>query len=123
VLANDGIVLRYTNIIETTKAVEKEVSKQEGGTHADEIETSIMLYIAPKTVDMKKAVKDYHPNKGPLTRDPKNANGTYSPTGIWGDATLATVEKGKKLTEALVQGVLKDIEDVRHSAVPEQRKQ
>jgi len=113
ILAADGIVLRYTNIIEATKVVEKEVSKQEGGTHADEIETSIMLYIAPKTVNMKKAVKDYHPNKGPLTRDPKNEKGTYSSTGIWGDPTLATVEKGKRLTLALVQGVLKEIEDLR----------
>lgn len=122
-LANDGILLRYTNIIEATKTVEKEVSKQEGGTHADEIETSIMLYIAPKTVDMKKAVKDYHPGKGPLTRNPGNENGTYSPTGIWGDPTLATVEKGKRLTQALVQSVLKDIEDLRQAAIPEQRKQ
>jgi creatinine amidohydrolase len=122
ILAGDGIVLRYTNIIEATKVVEKEVSKQEGGTHADEIETSIMLYIAPKTVNMKKAVKDYHPNRGPLTRDPKNEKGTYSSTGIWGDPTLATVEKGKKLTQALVQAVLKDIEDLRHIALPEQPK-
>ncbi len=120
-LANDGIVLRYTNIIEATKAVEKEISKQEGGTHADEIETSIMLYIAPESCEMKKAVKDYHPGKGPLTRDPKNEKGTYSPTGVWGDPTLATVEKGKKLTQALVQRVLKDIDDVKTALLERQK--
>lgn len=121
-LASEGIVLRYTNIIKATEAVEKEVSKQEGGTHADEIETSIMLYIAPDSVDMKKAVKDYHPGKGRLTRNPRATDGTYSPTGIWGDPTLATVEKGKKLTEALVQAVLKEIEDLRRSPIPEKSK-
>jgi len=122
-LAKEGILLRYTNIIKATEAVEKEVSKQEGGTHADEIETSIMLYIAPDSVDMKQAVKDYHPGKGRLTRNPNVTDGTYSPTGVWGDPTLATKEKGKKLTEALVRGVLKEIEDLRRSSVPEQPKQ
>lgn len=47
------------------------MGKQEGGTHADEIETSMILYMDPASVDMKKAVKDYHPSgKGGLTRDP-----------------------------------------------------
>jgi creatinine amidohydrolase len=117
-LASEGIILRYTNIVKITEPVEKEVSKQEGGTHADEVETSIMLYIAPDSVDMKKAVKDYHPGKGRLTRNPKATEGVYSPTGIWGDPTLATLEKGKKLTEVLVRGVLKEIEDLRRNPVP-----
>jgi creatinine amidohydrolase len=122
-LASEGIILRYTDIVKITELVEKEVSKQEGGTHADEVETSIMLYIAPESVDMKKAVKDYHPGKGKLTRNPKPTEGVFSPTGIWGDPTLATLEKGRKLTEALVQGVLKEIEDLRRNPIPEQHKQ
>jgi creatinine amidohydrolase/Fe(II)-dependent formamide hydrolase-like protein len=32
---------------------------------------------------------------------------------------LATREKGKKLMEALVEGIRKDIEDLRQSPVPE----
>lgn len=120
VLANEGILLRYTDVMTITEQVEKSVSKQEGGSHADEIETSMMLYMAPGSVDMKKAVKDYHPNKGRggLTRDP-NANGTYSPTGTWGDPTLATLDKGRIVTEALIDATLKEIEDLRHSALPE----
>jgi creatinine amidohydrolase len=117
-LAADGILMHYTDLIKSIGAVEKEISKQEGGTHADEIETSMMLYIAPDSVDMKKAVKDYHPSKGRLTRDPNNKEGTYSATGIWGDPTLATREKGKKVIEALVAGVLKDIEDLRAGKLP-----
>ena len=95
------------------------MGKQEGGTHADEIETSMILYMDPASVDMKKAVKDYHPEKGRggLTRNP-NGVGVYSPTGIWGDPTLATRAKGRKVTEALVSGILKEIEDLRHAPVP-----
>jgi hypothetical protein len=31
------------------------------------------------------------------------------------------LEKGKKLTEALVRGVLKEIEDLRRNAIPERQ--
>jgi creatinine amidohydrolase len=117
-LAADGILMQYTDLIKHTGAVEKAIGKQEGGTHADEIETSMMLYIAPDSVDMKKAVKDYHPSKGRLTRDPNNKEGTYSATGIWGDPTLATREKGRKVMEALVTGIVKDIEDLRSGSLP-----
>ena len=117
-LAADGILLRYTDL-KITEPIEKTIRQEEGGTHADEIETSMMLYMAPASVDMKKAVKDYHENKpGPLTRDP-NGNGTYSPTGIWGDPTLATRAKGEKVTGALVAGILKEIEELRGSPVPD----
>lgn len=117
-LAAEGILLRYTDL-KVIAPVEKTISQQEGGTHADEIETSMMLYMAPASVEMKKAVKDYHGNKpGGLTRNP-NGTGTYSPTGIWGDPTLATREKGKKVTEALVAAILNEIETLRNSAVTE----
>ena len=116
-LAKEGILLHYTDILKVLGPVEKAIGKQEGGTHADEIETSMMLYMAPQTVDMKKAAKDYHPSEERgLTRDPKG-RGVYSATGIYGDATLATREKGRVLTQALVSGILKEIEDLRHTEV------
>ncbi len=112
-LAARGITLHFTDLLKTLGPIEKEVSEQEGGTHADEIETSMILYMQPASVDMSKAVKDYHPSgKGGLTRDPKGA-GTYSPTGIWGDPTLATRAKGEKVVEALVQALVEEIEALR----------
>jgi creatinine amidohydrolase len=63
---------------------------------------------------MSQAAKDYHPGKGGLTRNPKG-EGTYSPTGIYGDATLATREKGEIVVEAIVAGILQDIEALRQS--------
>src|SRR5208282_1186709 len=110
-LAKDGIVLHYTDLTKDDQ-VEKKV-RQSGGTHADEIETSMMLYIAPETVRMIKAVRDLNPNQpGGLTRDPQG-KGTYSPTGAWGDPTLATREKGQAVVESLVSSILRDIEELR----------
>jgi creatinine amidohydrolase len=114
-LAKDGIVLRYTDLTKDDP-VEKRV-RQSGGSHADEIETSMMLYIAPETVRMDKAARDLSPDKrGPLTRDP-HGKGTYSPTGAWGDPTLATREKGRAVTESLVATILKDIDDLRETSL------
>ena len=115
-LAKDGIVMRYTNILTISEKVEKQVRQSEGGTHADEIETSIMLYIAPESVDMSKAVKDYHPGPGGLSRDPKT-QATYSASGVYGDATLATRAKGEKLVNAMIEGILSEIEALRRAPV------
>jgi creatinine amidohydrolase len=109
-LAKDAILLRYTDLTREDP-VEKKL-RQSGGTHADEIETSMMLYIAPESVRMNKAVRDLNPNQpGGLTRDP-NGKGTYSPTGAWGDPTLATREKGQAVVESLITTILKDINDL-----------
>jgi creatinine amidohydrolase len=112
-LRPDGIILRYLNLLEVDKTLPEDLLKQEGGTHADESETSMMLYIAAETVDMTNAVKDYDPRPGRrgLTRDPQG-KGTYSPTGIWGDPTLATREKGRVIVEATVQAVVQQVRDL-----------
>jgi creatinine amidohydrolase len=112
-LAADGITLRFTDLLAVLGPVEREVAEQPGGTHADEIETSIMLHIAPDRVDMAKAARDYDPaGKGPLTRV-AGGPGTYSPTGIFGDATLATRAKGERVVEFLVARLLEEIEGLR----------
>lgn len=118
-LGHAGIVLRYTDPRSSAADLEGRLARQEGGTHADEVETSRMLYIAPDTVDMTKAVKDFRPSTGPggLTRDP-NRPGVYSPTGAWGDPTLATAEKGRAFTEAAVESILAEIEALRGTIPP-----
>jgi len=109
-LGSDGVTLTYFNFSEIEDVV-KRVQQETEGTHADEIETSMMLYIAPNTVRMSKAQKDQHPDHaGGLTRDPNASKGIYSPTGAWGDPTLATREKGRILTEATVKAILSDIQ-------------
>jgi creatinine amidohydrolase len=119
-LAIDGIAMTFTDL-KSIASVEDQIRQQPGGSHADEIETSMMLYMQPRAVDMKKAVKDYNPSVGSgLTRDPKSTASTYSASGVWGDATLATREKGRIVTEAMVAQILADIEKLRASSTPEQ---
>jgi creatinine amidohydrolase len=117
-LAAKGILLQYTSLRKALGSLAEEISEQEGGSHADEIETSVMLHIAPETVDMSKAVKDYDAvGKGALSRT-RSGDRTYSPTGIWGDPTLATREKGERAADAVVAALLADIEEVRKAPLP-----
>ncbi len=109
-LREQGIEMRFTNILASGARAEEGVSEQEGGTHADEMETSMMLYINPGMVDMSKAVKDYDPTGGlGLTRDPEKTGSKYSPTGIYGDPSLATVEKGRIAVEARVRFIADEL--------------
>lgn len=108
-LARTGIPFAYCDIGEALGPLEAKLQQQPGGTHADELETSMMLYLCPDRVDMSRARPDYHGDApGGLTRNP-NGPGVYSPTGAWGDPTLATVEKGRILVEAWVDHVVEGI--------------
>lgn len=112
-LAALGITLRSLNILEVDAKLPAGLLKQEGGTHADEGETSMMLHIAPETVGMAKAAKDFDPRPGRrgLTRDPRG-KGNYSPTGVCGDPTLATKEKGRIIVEATVAEIVRQVREL-----------
>jgi creatinine amidohydrolase len=117
ILRKEGILYAFTNVLEVGAEAEGRVRQQERGTHADEIETSMMLYMYPDRVDMSRAVRDDSPQGvGGLTRQRGNDK-TYSPSGTWGDATLATREKGRIVVEAIVAEILAEIESLRR-AVP-----
>ena len=61
---------------------------------------------------MAKAVKDdSEQGTGGLTRIRGNAR-TYSPSGMWGDATLATREKGREVVEAMVAGIVRELDQL-----------
>jgi creatinine amidohydrolase len=119
VLAAEGVLLTYTNF-EALLAPAVAAQKQEGGSHADELETSMMLYLDPSSVDMTRAVKDFGAATRPLRLSRRSgiAGTTYSPSGIWGDPTLATPEKGRVIVDALVKGILGDIDELRRATPP-----
>jgi len=115
-LAERGVVMHFTRIDRAGNEAVRSVQEQKGGSHADEIETSMMLYIDPQCVDMSKAADDYHPGNGPLTPN-AGETGVYSATGIYGNATLATVEKGRIIVEATVADLIHDVSALRRVAV------
>ncbi len=119
-LKDDGILMRYTDITKPNDEI-KALKKEARGTHANEEETSTMLYISPNAVDMKKAVQDYGVQKGTaqgLSPDPNKNNTTYSPTGIFGDPTLATRAKGKKIVNIELRAIEAEINAMRTAALP-----
>jgi hypothetical protein len=120
-LASDGVLLRYTNLETHLAAAVRSVQQQPGGTHADEIETSMMLHIDPAAVDMSKAVRDFVPAPPGLFRltRQQGAGGTFSRSGVWGDPTLATAAKGRVLVDALIGGIAADIEELRKATLPQ----
>ena len=94
-----------------------EIQEQRRGGHSDEIETSINLHLQPELVHMDRAVTDYgkHPRKtyggyqpGLFSRDPKDPR--FSETGVYGDPTLATADKGARVLEIMTGEWLKALE-------------
>ena len=89
--------------------VARQLAEQSHGSHADELETSLMLALAPHLVDMTRAeaspaLKQETP--GALTpSDPNSPN--YSRSGSFGDPTRATSAKG----EALLAAMLDDLHE------------
>lgn len=111
-LVAEKLRLEFTDLRQLGANVARELEEQTRGTHADELETSLMLHIAPETVRMALARRDDAADRGGdrgLTPDPLAHTGVYSPTGGWGDPTLATAEKGRRLTEAYVAGLINDV--------------
>jgi len=111
-LLQAGARVEFTDIQAAYAGLRRQVETQPAGTHADEIETSMMLYIAPEVVRLDRAVRDIHPDRGSggLRRDPKAETGVYSPTGVYGDPTLATREKGQLLVEGMVEFLVREVE-------------
>ncbi len=86
-------------------------SEKQGMAHAAELETSVYLHLAPEKVEMDKAVKDIGmPESEFIWIDLMNGSPVrlmdewtrFSKSGVYGDATIATAEKGKVVFEAVV---------------------
>lgn len=80
-----------------------------GMIHACEMETSLMLALKPELVDMTKAVREY-PDKPALYGKTTISLGELSNSGVYGDATLASKEKGEKLLESFVGKMVELVE-------------
>lgn len=69
--------------------------------HADEVETSLMLYLRPELVEMERAV-DEMPKRGVL-EGPVLEKPTKS--GVFGRPSLASREKGEKIFSRMVEKI------------------
>ncbi|MGD8498478.1 MAG: creatininase family protein [Chromatiales bacterium] len=94
------------------RAAAATLERQRRGGHADELETSIMLAIAPEAVAMDRAEAcDSHEIRGVFNRtDPAAPN--HSPSGVYGDPTQASAEKGHQLLQAMLEDLRTAVERI-----------
>ncbi|NEO34548.1 MAG: creatininase family protein, partial [Symploca sp. SIO3C6] len=94
--------------------------EQELGIHAGDAETSLLLSLLPDQVRMDKAIVEY-PNNLPDETSVLSMEGNLpfawmtrdlSKSGVLGDPTVATKEKGDRILTSLAQGWAKTIRDI-----------
>ena len=118
-LLREGILLRYTDPRARLEPIARQLRRQPIGGHADEIETSMMLFVEPSAVDMPRATREFGNETVPLTLTRRDGGrGTFSASGVWGDATAATRDKGAAFMNTLLGAVRADIEDLRRTTPP-----
>ncbi|WP_082486484.1 creatininase family protein [Frigoribacterium sp. Leaf186] len=81
-----------------------------GLAHADEIETSIMLRIAPDDVRRDRYEASYPVFPSDFGTTPMQLH-PFSASGVFGDPSSATAEKGERLLEATVDGAMAVLTD------------
>jgi creatinine amidohydrolase len=85
-----------------------EVAETPNDSHAGELETSIMLYLAPELV------KGRSPEEYPAIPKPfiVKAKTKYWPGGVWGNPQKASAEKGGKAIDLIVNKIIEIIERI-----------
>jgi len=95
-------------------AAMKALTTQRAGTHADDLETSVILALRPELVHMDRAVRDYrgdtvaaYPGYRPTDFSRRPGDPDFSTSGVFGDPTLATAEKGRRVLGIMTQQWMK----------------
>jgi len=99
--------------------------------HSDEFETSLYLYLAPERVRKEKALPGSDVVGKNLSSDstsnyPVRFNdfwGRWTKTGVHGDPTTATPEKGKVIFHAAVKGLIEVVDEWRKWPISERSDQ
>jgi creatinine amidohydrolase len=132
-LEHDGVLAAaafHTSGAESARLIASlRESKRGGIAHACELETSMYLAIDADAVAMDRAVDEQgYPagdhswmdwSDGPLKLMPWWSS--FSRTGVQGDATKATAEKGHALLDAAVQECLEYVRELREKPLPARR--
>jgi creatinine amidohydrolase len=125
---NQTLLVGVTRIEDLARPAFEGLLEQPAGSHADEYETSVVLAIAPDMVRQERAVREIpeRPNvrglfiPSPLrapaqsTSEPRSDEGG---SGVYGDPTLATAEKGERILAAVVAALVAAAEYLRTAPV------
>ncbi|WP_028273424.1 creatininase family protein [Atopococcus tabaci] len=106
------LYLFYPNLLKFAQDIREGKSAHHTYVHAEEVETSLMLYLAPEAVDMDKAIDD--PPEIPLSADfTPTPWETFTESAVLGEATLASKEKGQYLVEKTLEQAVRLIEQLK----------
>lgn len=104
-----GVKVAVSDITQLAKETEEAVCRQARGGHADESETSTMLYIREDLVHMDQAVEEYAASFPGAVANGRTkvylSNRMCTPRGSNGNSTLASMEKGEKILNAMVNDI------------------
>lgn len=106
------LYLFYPGLEEAARGVLERPASHPSIVHADELETSIILAVAPQAVDMSRAVAEY-----PDFPEDFDVRARYwdevCRTGVFGDATAATAQKGERILDVVerrIVGIIQGLE-------------
>ncbi|MEM9278117.1 MAG: creatininase family protein [Pseudomonadota bacterium] len=114
------VATSWTRFIEAGKTIM--AAEKAFGIHGGDLETSVMLALAPDTVDMEKA-ENFHSFQQDLSQSAKHLR-AYGPhafgwkiqdlnvKGVTGNASIATAEKGEAFLSEAVEGLKQLIADM-----------
>lgn len=111
---------------ETSDQAVGEITETPNDVHAGEVETSTALHLRPELVEMDRAVA-HVPNFSSAYLDFTSSQsvGWYartvrlSPSGVLGDPTKASAEKGKRMWEFIVRHLVALVEDLKGMSLDE----
>jgi len=99
-LAEEGSIaalpLTYPGLAEVERLVAESSRSHPTIMHADEMETSILLALRPEAVDMSRAAAEYPDYPADFEVAPIRWD-TLSSSGVFGDPTRASAEKGEQI--------------------------
>ena len=103
------LVLDHPGLDEAAAQVRESRPAAPGLMHAEEVETSLVLAIAPELVQGTAAAvyPDFPPEFGTV---PMRMHG-FSPSGVFGDPGPATADKGRRMLDAVVAASLRLVEE------------
>lgn len=106
------LYLFYPGLSEAAEGVLEGPVSHAGIVHADELETSLVLALAPHAVDMSRAAAEYPEYPPDFDVRPRYWD-EVSESGVFGDPTLATAEKGERMLAVIEERIVGLVDAVR----------
>ena len=107
-LSYPDIRVAVLSILDLGLTARQELIVTKDDSHAGEVETSVMLHLRPHSVGEARPRERPNFPKHLLVRDKL----TFWPGGVWGDASQASEEKGRKLFDLSVAALVDLIKDL-----------